>query len=132
MRLLVILVLLGLLGSCRPPEGTAAGTGGTVTSGGVTVSMQIEGERVVGPAPVRVEVEREGEGVAGASVEVIGEMTHAGMEPVIAPARPVEAGVYRAEDFAFNMAGDWIVSAEVSLDSGEKLRTSRALAVEQP
>ena len=131
MRLLVIFALLFLLAGCRPPESPAAGSRGVVTSDGVTVTMQIEGEPVVGEAPVRVEVERDGEAVANATVEVVGEMTHAGMEPVLVEATQVEPGLYRAEEFAFNMAGDWIVSAEVSLDDGEQLRATRALSVEQ-
>ena len=131
MRLLVVLALLGLLAACRPPD-EGGGTAGRASSDGVTVAMEIESEAVVGRAPVRVSVQRDSEGVSGASVEVIGEMTHAGMVPVIAEAREVEPGVYRAEDFEFNMAGDWVVSAEVSLGSGEELRAVRSLSVRQP
>lgn len=130
MRLLLIVALTGLLSGCRPPESVAKASG-TVTSDSVTVQMSIDGESVVGPAPVRVSVEENGEGVTGASVEVTGEMTHAGMVPVIAPARQMEPGVYLAEEFEFSMAGDWIVSAEVSLEDGEQLRAVRALSVEQ-
>ena len=130
MRLLVLLALLGLLASCRPPE-AGAGTSGVASSSGVTVEMEIDGAAVVGPAPVRVSVRRGDEGVTGASVEVIGEMTHAGMVPVIAQARQVEPGLYVADEFAFNMAGDWIVSTEVALASGDELRAVRALSVEQ-
>lgn len=131
MRLLLFVALLGLLAACRPPE-NAAGSGGSVTSGGVTVRMAIEGEPVVGQVPVRVSVEENGQAVSDASVEVIGEMTHAGMVPIIAQARQQEPGVYRAESFEFNMAGDWIVSAEVALADGEQLRAARALSVQQP
>jgi hypothetical protein len=42
-------------------------------------------------------------------------MTHAGMEPVITEATATENGLYQTEDFAFTMAGDWILQAEVTL-----------------
>lgn len=93
--------------------------------------VELEGEPVVGLVPVSVRVEEGGTGVTGVSIDVIGEMTHAGMEPVIAQADQVEPGLYLADEFAFDMAGDWIVTAEVSMADGEMLRAMRALTVEQ-
>ncbi|HEX7003510.1 MAG TPA: FixH family protein [Trueperaceae bacterium] len=131
MRLLAVIALLSLLAACKPPESAAASATGEATKAGVTVELTIDGEATVGAAPVRVTVERDGAGVTGASVEVIGEMTHAGMVPVVTQASEVEPGLYVSDEFGFNMAGDWIVSAQVSLENGEELRAARALSVEQ-
>ena len=70
-----------------------------------------------------------GEGVAGASVEVAGDMANAGMRPVIVSATETEPGLYRAEDFAFTMAGDWLLSAEVTLPDGSRTRAETAVSV---
>ena len=131
MKLLFIVAALGLLGACRPPEDATANSSGATSSEGVTVNLALEGEPRVGPVPVRVSIEENGTGVPGATVEVIGEMTHAGMVPVVTRANQVEPGEYLAEEFEFTMAGDWILSAEVSLEEGEELRAVRALTVEQ-
>lgn len=53
-------------------------------------------------------------------MKVVGNMTHAGMAPVLADAVEVEPGVYVAGGFAFSMAGDWIVDAEVTTEDGRE------------
>lgn len=131
MRLLFIVAALGLLGACRPPEGGAVNSSGVTSSDGIRVILELEGEPTVGLVPVRVSIDESGAGVRGASVEVIGEMTHAGMVPVVARARQVGPGEYLADEFEFTMAGDWILSAEVSLEKGQQLTAVRALTVEQ-
>ena len=55
------------------------------------------------------------------SVTVTGDMTHAGMVPVVADALPADApGAYLTDDFAYDMAGDWVLTAEVTLDDGRR------------
>ena len=68
-------------------------------------------------------------GVSGATVEVTGDMTHAGMVPVITEASESEPGLYRADDFEFTMAGDWIITAEVELPDGSKEMAETSLTV---
>ena len=57
------------------------------------------------------------EPVTGATVALKGDMTHAGMQPVLADATEEAPGSYRAE-FAWTMSGDWIVTVTVTLPSG--------------
>jgi hypothetical protein len=66
---------------------------------------------------------------SGAQVEVTGDMTHAGMMPVIATATETEPGLYQTEDFAFTMAGDWILSAEIELPDGGTSSTEASVSV---
>ena len=70
-----------------------------------------------------------GEAETGATVRVIGDMTHAGMAPVLADAVETEPGVYVAEGFAFTMAGDWIVDAEVTTEDGREASAEAFLNV---
>lgn len=120
--LLAASLALVTLAACKPGgEGTGRGTagGGSVAAGQLAASVAVT-EPVVGGGVVTVTV-REGDApVRGASVEVQGDMTHAGMVPVIAAAAEVEPGVYRAAPFGFSMAGDWIVTAEVETPDGRK------------
>ena len=118
MRFLAILLIL--LVGCRPPEstGAASSAGG---EDGVRVSLELPAEPAVGPAEVRVYLLGGDNGaVSDAAVTVTGTMTHAGMEPVIAEAVSTEEGLYVAKDFNFNMAGDWILQAEVTLPDGSE------------
>ena len=76
----------------------------------------------MGPATIEVGVKREdGTPVDKAEVVVRGDMVHSGMQPVIAQTKNVASGKYLTEDFRFTMAGDWIVTAQVTLPNGEKV-----------
>lgn len=127
MRPLTVVTLLLLVG-CRPPENTERAVSGVE---GVRVSLELPAEPAVGPAEVRVYLLGGDNGaVSDAAVTVTGTMTHAGMEPVITEAVPAEDGLYRTENFAFNMAGDWILQAEVTLSDGTE--TGDELSVTVP
>jgi hypothetical protein len=130
MRVLAIIVsLTTLLVGCRGPGGAATAGG---AGGAAAVEVELPSDPAVGPAAVTVRVARDGAPVAGAEVEVTGDMTHAGMIPVIASAPEAEPGVYRTEAFAFDMAGDWIVTAEVELPGGGEARGEAATTVRRP
>ena len=76
----------------------------------------------VGPATVLLTLAGEGgRPVAGAAVEVEGNMSHPGMVPVFANAAEVEPGRYRAET-EFTMAGDWVLSVSARLPDGRTVR----------
>ena len=47
-------------------------------------------------------------------------MSHAGMSPVFADAKEVDAGRYQAH-LEFAMAGDWVILLHVTLPGGKKL-----------
>ena len=52
-----------------------------------------------------------------AVLEIRGDMSHAGMEPVLANAEAGQAGVYKVP-FEWTMAGDWIVTVTATLPEG--------------
>lgn len=94
---------------------SAAGSGNDI------IDIVLVTEKVMGPATIEVGVKREdGAPVDKAEVVVRGDMNHAGMKPVIAQTKNVASGKYLTEDFRFTMAGDWIVTAQVTLPNGEK------------
>jgi len=75
----------------------------------------------VGPAEVTVLLTgRDQQPVAGATVRLEGTMSHAGMQPVFADAREVEAGRYQAS-LELTMGGDWFIIVSGTLPDGRKL-----------
>lgn len=128
----LLLVLLTALSACRPEEPAAQPTASQTAapSGeGVVARIETEGAPSVGPTPVTVYLLDGDAGVSGASVEVTGDMTHAGMTPIITAATEVEPGLYRAEDFEFTMAGDWVLTADVALPDGQRLSSETQVSV---
>ena len=82
----------------------------------MTVELSLEGPARIGTVPVRLELS--GTPAPVSRVSFTGDMTHAGMVPVIAEGVETEPGSWRAADFAFHMGGDWFVLAEVTLEDG--------------
>lgn len=116
------------LAACRPPEPSAASGSGSAS--GVRVRLELPQQPAVGPAPVRVYLlGADNQAISGATISVTGTMTHAGMEPVITEATPTEEGLYQTEDFTFNMAGDWILQAEVTLPDGSEAQDELSVTV---
>lgn len=134
-RALILIICLLILPACRPPDAAAdpnpASTSSSTpaASEGLRVRVETEGDPALGAVPVLVYILDDNTGVSGASVEVTGDMTHAGMVPVIAQASESEPGLYRADDFEFTMAGDWIITAEVELPDGSKEMVETSLTV---
>lgn len=58
-----------------------------------------------------------GSPINDATVSVKGDMSHAGMVPVLAEVTSSEAGVYEMP-FKWTMGGDWIVTVEAVLPDG--------------
>lgn len=88
---------------------------------GVEVQVQPEPPRV-GPATVVVTLTDAGGGpVRGASVQVEGNMNHAGMKPEFGDGRESKPGRYEAP-LEFTMGGDWFLLVDVHLDDGRTLR----------
>ncbi len=131
-RGLSLLAILFLLLSCNAPsEGSAQAQEAQGESGSspTAVRTELEGEPALGEAKVRVYVLENNEGVSGATVEVTGDMTHAGMAPVTATAKEVGAGLYETEGFEFTMAGDWLLTSEVVYPDGTEVEDTTALSV---
>ena len=120
------LLVVTVLSACKPPPDRAATQG----DGSVTIVAELVEPPAIGPAPVVVRLtDPEGEGIDGASVRLEGDMTHAGMVPVLTDAVGAGDGVYRADDMHFTMAGDWIITITVTADGK---RSSSVLLVNVP
>lgn len=112
--LLLLLSLSALLLGCKPPQNNA-------DTDASRVKLELAEKATNGPATVRVYLLNEDNSATeGAKVTVTGMMNHAGMEPVIADAAQTSAGVYETKDFAFTMAGDWIIEADAEMPDGSK------------
>jgi hypothetical protein len=118
---LVGLVTL-LVAGCRPPAERVD------PNRSIEVTLLTTPARV-GPAAVEVRLHTAGTPVTGASVRVVGDMTHAGMVPVVANAVDLGGGIYRTEGFAFDMAGDWVITAEVRYADAVTRQGSLAVSV---
>jgi len=144
----VLVAVISLaLHACRPPDnadvvrGSDANQTSNQTSdapdnapdnapnNGVRVFTEVVGEPALGGAAVRVYILQENAAAEGATVQVTGNMTHAGMEPVISPAPQLEPGLYETQDFSFTMSGDWFITADVTLASGETVSDVISLTV---
>lgn len=134
--LILLSTLLFALSACRPPDnadvvrGSDANQTGNQTNqtgnqtneapaNGVRVFTEVVGEPAMGSQAVRVYILQENAAAEDATVQVTGDMTHAGMEPVISDAVQIEPGLYETQDFSFTMSGDWFITADVTLASGE-------------
>jgi len=126
-RAIYLLALALTLAACRPPP-----AGGSVQlPPGVTMEIALEAEAHVATVPVTVTITRDGTPLAGATVTVTGDMTHAGMIPVVAAATELAPGRYRADAFAFDMVGDWFITAEARLPTGEHVSAVKMVRVER-
>lgn len=121
-----LLILALVCVACRLPTNEAGGT-----SDALQMEIEVDLEPDIGITPVSVRVVQEGRAVVGASVEITGDMTHAGMIPVIRKAVEVEPGLYRADTFEFTMAGDWFLTAEVVLSDGKRVSKILPLSVQR-
>ena len=71
-----------------------------------------------------------GKPIEGATVDVRGDMSHAGMQPVMAVA--TGAGGNYSADFEWTMAGDWIVTVTAALPDGRTATRQFDLTVQKP
>ncbi|MFN2321632.1 MAG: FixH family protein [Trueperaceae bacterium] len=123
MRALLVVALAMALVACDPPS-----EGDADPRRPIVVAL-LERPVRVGPAVVEVRPQLDGAAVAGATVRVVGDMTHAGMVPVVADATDAGGGIYRTSDFLFDMAGDWVLSVDVTYPDGTVRSTSLAVSV---
>jgi hypothetical protein len=100
----------------------ACSRGGGASTEGFTVDVAISPQPPrVGPAAVTVTLaEAGGRPVEGAKVELEGDMTHAGMVPVLAEASETAAGRYEST-LRLTMAGDWILTVRATLPDGRTI-----------
>jgi len=84
---------------------------------GVTVTAEPAATAVGETTLVVTLTDASGQPVSDATVQVRGDMTHAGMTPVLRTGLPTEPGVYSVP-FEWTMAGDWIVTVDFTLADG--------------
>lgn len=109
---MLVLVAFVFIAGCSP----ARQAGNT----GATIEFDVEHARV-GVAQVDVTIsDNQGRSISGAEVQLRGDMTHAGMQPVIASMQELGDGRYRSDNFEFTMAGDWVLTVEATLPDGAR------------
>ena len=88
----------------------------------VAVELAIEpAPPQIGPATLTVTLrDASGQPIQGAVVELEGNMNHAGMVPVFAPAFEVGPGHYQA-GLEFTMGGDWFILVRADLPDGRSM-----------
>ena len=116
-RIIALLLCLILFASCRQQSAPAA-------EAELNISLEVEpAETTVGDAELLISVTNaDGEPVSPASVDVRGDMSHAGMVPVLRADVQGGAGRYRVP-FEWTMAGDWTV--EVTLTFADESSVSK-------
>jgi hypothetical protein len=129
MKNLTIFILIILIGGLLPACGRIQQ--GQVEAGGLNLEMAVEPEQpAVGPARLIFTLTDEaGQPVDDATLNIEGNMTHAGMVPVLAQATDGEAGRY-VVPFEWTMGGDWIVTVEVSLADGREFSRQIPVSVQ--
>ena len=85
----------------------------------VTVVSVSPDPATVGEAVITLEIhDADGNPVEGATIEVEGAMTHAGMKPVIVETESLGEGKYATQNFTFSMGGDWVLIVRATLADG--------------
>lgn len=119
---LLVLILVGCRESAQPTAAPA---------------VDVEIDLTVDPAPptvgetlLVVTVTREdGSPINDAIIAVVGDMNHAGMQPVNGATDTADEGVYRVP-FEWTMGGDWIVTVTATLRNGTTITETFDLSVE--
>lgn len=103
---------------------TAVACGGRNSNTTAETDVQISVEPMstaVGETMLMISLaDADGDPINDAAIDVKGDMTHAGMQPVLAEASGGENGQYSVP-FEWTMAGDWIVTVDVTLADGTTL-----------
>ena len=98
----------------------------------VTVTLNVEpSPPVVGKARLVVQLaDAAGKPIESATIDLRGDMSHAGMQPVMVTSTAGAAGSYPT-DFEWTMAGDWIVTVTAALPDGRTATRQFDLTVQK-
>ena len=109
---IVLLIIVGLLAAgCRQATPTP---NPSIQSAQITLTIAPD-PPTVGDSALTITVTRQNQPLAGVSVAVRGDMTHAGMRPTIVDAVTTDAQGKLVLPFKWSMSGDWIVSVTLTL-----------------
>ena len=97
----------------------------------VSIELTVEpAQPAAGPAQLIITItDQNGQPIDNATLEIEGNMTHAGMVPVFAQTTGGENGRYTVP-FEWTMGGDWSVTVEVSLEDGRTIFREFPVTVE--
>lgn len=97
----------------------------------ISVDFSVEpADPAVGPAQLRLTLtDGQGQPVNDATLNIEGNMTHAGMTPVLAQAAGGDNGQYLVP-FEWTMGGDWIVTVTATLENGQTVSRQFPVTVE--
>jgi hypothetical protein len=113
-----------------------AGCRGRQEPGDPTLTMEVDispTPPAVGPAQILVTLQdTAGAPLGEAVVTVEGNMSHAGMVPVVDTAHATRPGRYMVPDFDFTMAGDWVLTVQADLPDGRTARLEYGTTVVGP
>jgi len=111
----LILVVAVLLASCARQSQKVEQEG----SEGIDMTLVVAPDPpTVGQSNLIITIRDEaGNPIDGASLDIKGDMSHAGMKPVLASTDGGERGVY-AVPFEWTMGGDWFVTVTATLPDG--------------
>ena len=76
-------------------------------------------------------LDADGAPIDGATLSIKGDMTHAGMVPVLAETHSSQGGVYTG-DFEWSMSGDWVLTVLAQLPDGRTAQRTFEIAVGIP
>jgi hypothetical protein len=117
MRIILVLIVLVLAAGCR--QNPTPVPERSVQAAQIDLAFDPD-PAVVGDAALTVTVTRDGAPLADAPVSVRGDMTHAGMRPVLVDATTDASGSVSIP-FTWTMGGDWIVTVSVTLPDGSEV-----------
>lgn len=124
-RVIVLLgILMMILVGCRQEE--------PLTSEDINIEIAFEPAELAVSADSTVLVtvtDNDGNAISDATVNIRGDMSHAGMAPVLRDIETGEEGVF-SSDYEWTMAGDWEVSVTVTLPDGTEAGETFAFTVE--
>ncbi len=140
MRFAVAALLVFAVAGCRrtpvaPDRAEPTATGGSLETAhgdGLRARVELAADPAVATVPVVVYVLDGANGVTGATVRVTGDRTQGGTAPVVRNAAQVSEGLYRADDFAFSAAGDWMLTADVTLPDDRAVQAETRVSVPAP
>lgn len=121
--ILLLLACLALLTGCGRVSRQAGGGAAEIELLGPLVPPPVGAGQLL----LRI-TDEAGRAVDDALLDIRGDMTHAGMTPFFASANRGEDGRYLVP-VEWSMAGDWIVTAEVTLSDGSRVSRQFELSV---
>ncbi len=112
---LILVVTAGILPACGRIQ-----TDQSFQTADIRIELVVEpAQPAVGPAALIVTLaDASGQPIENARLDIEGNMTHAGMTPVLAEVSSGSGGRYQAP-FEWTMGGDWIVTVKATLADGQ-------------